>query len=293
MTRRHPLLPFLLLATLALDTVLLAREIKSIDDYVTAQLCLIYCFMVQCSLLGIWISQAYKYFSIRLIFVCSILSAFYYLLYKNSLYLFGDQDDFKEVMAILVFFSATINFLANIFLSRKKVAPLRYGVRSLLFLSTATAIICAILRQLDFSLLSDWQFSLFAPLTVAAWRVSHWTNSLGRNIILLLLWPMHYLPFLDISELYRGVISIDSYANPSLEIFLWICCAYSFALFWSFGLQYKSQPTRRKRKQAALVLPEQPVRVQNQDVDPIDSSQSTEPDDKTNDEPPGPIDLTV
>ena len=293
MTRRHPLLPFLLLATLALDAVLLAREIKSIDHYVTAQLCLIYCFMMQCNLLGIWISQTYKYFSIRLIFVCSILSAFYYLLYKNSLYLFGDQDDFKEAMAILVAFSATISSLANSILSRTGIVFPRYRVRSLLFLSTAVAIACAILKQLNFYNLVDWQFSLFAPLTVLAWRISHWTDSWRRNLVLLLLWPLHYLPFLDFGKLSRGVFRLDSYANPPQEIFLWISCAYFFVLIWSFGLQYKSQPKRRKREQATLVKPEQPVRVPNQDVDPIDSTQPTKPDDKANDEPPGPIDLTV
>ena len=294
MTRRHPLLPFLLLATFASNTLLVLRDVPSDTFNDTLFLCQVYLLLAQCNLLGIWLVSRFKGLAIRLLVITLGIALYYQLLYLKFSQKMGEDDDFPTILATFVILSSVITILLNGMLWRKKIVIPRYNVRSLLLLSTSTAITCAILKQANYPLFNNPEFYFFSPLVVAVWRVSRWPNSWGRNLLLILLWPMHLTPLLDLGDfLSGGRIHLQPLASSLLQIGWILSSVYLFALVWSLGLQYKSQPKRRKREQATLVKPEQPVRVPNQDVDPIDSSQPTEPDDKANDEPPGPIDLTV
>ncbi len=293
-TRRHPLLPFLLAATLAFDAVLVMRENNAGAIKDTLFFCQVYCLLSQCCLLGIWLVQCLKGFATRLLIVCLSLTVFYNLLYLRFYSDLENDKSFPVILATFVAIGSTTSLVSRMNFLRQTIVIPRFNVRSLLLLSTSIAVTTAVMRNLDFSHLHPWRFFLYAPIAIMTWKISNWSNTWKRNLLLLLFWPIHLSPFVLWGLLLNGRgFHIDFEAETAMQAIFILTCMYFFVLIWSFGLQYQSRPTRRKREQAALALPEQPVRLHNQDVDQLVSSESIEPDDEANDKEPGPIDLRV
>ena len=278
-----------------LDVVLLLRKVEIANRDILFS-CQINSLLSQCSLLGIWLGHCSKGFAARLLIVVLGVTTYYNLLYFSFYSTLKDDKSFASVLALCIVGAFLANLLTIILLKKEEIKVPSFNVRSLLLLMTSIAISCFVFKQLLFVALRPFHYGFITTsiLTVVLWNLATLKTSWLKNVLLLAVFPFFFITQADWDSLIRvgNLISIIN-IKMDLETLISLGSMYLFTLVWSLGLQYKSQPKRREREQATLVKPEQPVRVPNQDVDPIDSSQPTEPDDKANDEPPGPIDLTV
>ncbi len=296
MTRRHPLLPFLLLATLALDVLFVYLSYTNIGGFIVDSdglykgSCFLGFIAVQSYLLGIWTSSSLRGYGTRMLSSVAIISLLLLLEYFE-----GRQPIVSSDYAIKLAFSTYVVTVLVKFTFKR-----HYKTLDLLQIMTTVSVIFGVLVTQNF----DWEeVNLFVkalvPQVTFVLLLGYLVKGTNwRRLIVVvpvvILFGMVVFDYLfsdggmqlSFGRIFGGINSIFGHLS-----FLYLITATTTLCVWFYSLNLPKQ--RRKREQAALVKPEQPVRVPNQDVDPKDSSQPTEPDDKANDEPPGPIDLTV
>ena len=309
MTRRHPLLPFLLAIAVTNLTLSLVSVDYGIPEWLESLL--FSTNYIHLGFLGIWACHSVRGMGVRLgITIIAVCLYAVLEIYVTELEL--NHSNASHYCTVLILVTAVPFVFKSMQLILEFTIP-KFRIIDLLSLTTS---VCGLLgitqwvNQLPFeSSPSQGEFVLGLMGTLI-WIFTFFTCPM---LLVSGLWlPKGRIPYgvkilmalfgIPITYGMSSVIAvfISGEYEPVAVLFLfWRLAPFTltsvfWVLLWTYCLENQSRPyQRRKREQAALVKPEQPVRVPNQDVDPIDSSQPTEPDDKANDEPPGPIDLTV
>lgn len=288
--RRHPLLPFLLAATVAVDLVVVFSGLdKSLGGVETA-FDLVWDFIFtsvqlgQFCLLGIWVVYQWPGVSYRLGIAATMVALLPYL---------RGGDDFGRAASLAFLYagsSALLVAVGKLIAQRSSLAVPNFRVTTLLQLTTSVAIVAAFGRYFQTPLPRDEVLFLFVMTMLASslYGIRNWRRSLSVSLalvacaMLIMLGVTKYLleqgrlPFSLFEWFLLVSLAIGSYAG--------------IIMLWVHGLKVRNVPFRQARKrrqeqlrkQAALDEPGQPVVISDADlIEP-----AIEPPDE-----PGPLDL--
>ena len=244
--RRHPLLPFLLAATLALDLVLVAGA-DAWSPHSQGELWYVWYGLVlstivaQAGLLGLWAGQPRHTWPVAL--VAALIGS----LVLPCLWNWGSDPSHVEVSTVLAIYIAAIAVVIaliqlgrSLLVPNRRTQPVRFSVGTLIAVTTIGAIAAALARQAQaprddlLSLVS--LFGCWGLIPVGAYIVARWTNKLvlaATSIALATIISCALFAFL-----------IDSTLDPQFYLpTLWQGIIIGA---WTLGLKVRPQRGRRK-----------------------------------------------